>query len=215
MLTGAWEVALIEIQYPHTWNNIHMTNKWNIFYVKKGMVVKSYTIPSGHYSSLQSIITTMNELIQSSDHKDNVHFSFNSVSRKVTARIGESLELFFSDVGALLGFKPDTLYSKTTTAPNAADLDYGFHNLYAYCSLVQSQFLGDSQVQLLRAINVEGKDGDHITKSFLNPQYLSLNQKQFDSVEVSLRLDTGQKVPFEFGRVLLTLHFRKISPYFG
>jgi hypothetical protein len=34
-------------------------------------------------------------------------------------------------------------------------------------------------------------------------------QKRFQTVEIDLRDDTGSKVPFERGRVMVTLHCRK------
>ena len=44
--------------------------------------------------------------------------------------------------------------------------------------------------------------------------YLSAesNSKVLKSIEVNIKRDTGETVPFEFGRVLLTLHFRQSRP---
>lgn len=213
ILTDEWEVALTEIHYPHSWNNVH-DKFWNRFYIKTGEVLQAYSLPSGHYSSIESIIDKMNELIKQSRYKDNVWFTYEALNRKVTVHLQDNFNMFFSDVGSMLGFPRDDLIENTTTAQREVDLDLGFHNLYVYCDIVQSQFVGNSHVPLLRIIPVEGRDGERVSKTFLSPQYLPVSRKQFESIEVNIKRDTGEKVPFEAGRVLITLHFRRASPYF-
>ena len=57
----------------------------------------------------------------------------------------------------MLGFSPNTVISITSTAERAVDLEHGFHDLYVYCDIVQSQYVGDALVPLLRIVPVEGK----------------------------------------------------------
>jgi hypothetical protein len=67
----------------------------------------------------------------------------------------------------------------------------------------------------MRAINIDGKYGDVIQRAFDMPMYLPVQKKQFDTIEVNIMTDTGQPVPFEYGKSLVTLHFRRSSnPYF-
>ena len=214
-LAGEWEVALTEIQYPHSWNNVH-DRFWNRFYIKRDVVpeVEVYIIPPGHYPSVESIIKTMNDLIQNSIFKDDVRFTFETLNRKVTVHLQNKAVVFFTDFGIMLGFSKETTYTTTTKAEREVDLDQGFHNLYVYCDVTQSQLVGDSQVPLVRIVPVEGKDGERISRSFLSPQYLPLSRKEFESIEVNIKRETGEKVPFEAGRVLITLHFRRASAYF-
>ena len=212
-LTEEWEVAIMEIQYPHTWNNVHTKSKWNMFYIKKGLAVEAYPIPPGHYPSIESMIETMNELIKKSNHKNDAWFSFEKLNRKVTVHLQNDLQVFFTEVGVMLGFDKEVLYRQTATAPREADLDHGFHNLYVYCDIVESQCVGNAQVPLLRVVPVEGKDGERVSRTFVSPQYLPVSRKEFESIEVNIRRDTGEIVPFETGRLLVTLHFRRSSPY--
>ena len=213
-LADDWEVAVTEIQYPHTWNNVHDKHMWNKFYVIKGLNVEAFAIPPGHYPSVESIVRKMNSMLQDSPHKNNVWFTFEKLSRKVTIHVKNGVVVNFSEVGIMLGFLQDFVYKKTTTAEREADLDHGFHNLYIYCDIVESQFVGDSQVQLLRIVPVDGEDGQRVSKSFMSPQYLPVSRKEFDTIEVNIKRDTGEIVPFETGRLLVTLHFRRASPYF-
>ena len=70
--------------------------------------------------------------------------------------------------------------------------------------------VGDAQVPLLRIVPVEGRDGEMITRVFDPIQYCPLLQRRFQTVEIDIRDDTGYIVSFERGRVVVTLHCRKL-----
>ena len=53
------------------------------------------------------------------------------------------------------------------------------------------------------------RDGEMITRVCDPIQYCPLLQKRLQTVEIDLRDDTGSIVPFERGRVVVTLHCRK------
>ena len=214
-LTGDWEVALTEIHYPHSWNNVQ-GNFENRFYLRNQELDDMWEpliVPQGHYSSVAGVITKINEVVSANNRfKDEVQLSLDTLNRKVTVHLRNKVEVYFSDIGQMLGFLPKEVISKTSTAEREADLDHGFHNLYVYCDIIQPQYVGDALVPLLRILPVEGKDGERISRSFIRPQYLPVSRKQFESIEVNIKRDTGETVPFEFGRVLLTLHFRQSRP---
>ena len=170
-------------------------------------------VPPGHYSSVADVITKINEVVSANNRfKDEVQLSLDTLNRKVTVHLQNKVEVYFSDIGQMLGFLPKEVISKTSTAEREADLDHGFHDLYVYCDITQPQYVGDALVPLLRIVAVEGKDGERISKSFIRPQYVPVSRKQFESIEVNIKRDTGETVPLEFGRVLLTLHFRQSRP---
>ena len=216
-LTGEWEVALTEINYPHTWNNVH-GNFWIWFYLRKrkqGRMWEILTVPSGHCSSIEDMLQTMNELVNNEElFKDDVKLSYNTLTRKVTVQLQNNTEIYLGDVGYVLGFSPEITFSNTTTAEREADLEHGFNDLFIYCDILQSQYVGDALVPLLRIVPEEGKDGQRISKSFVRPQYVPVSRKQFETIEVNIKRDTGEPVPFEFGRVLITLHFRQSRPLY-
>jgi hypothetical protein len=76
-----------------------------------------------------------------------------------------------------------------------------------YCPLVEPRMVGDAQVPLLRIVSVEGRD--MITRVFDPIQYCPLLQRRFQTVDIDIMDDTGSMVPFERGRVVVTLHCRK------
>ena len=54
------------------------------------------------------------------------------------------------------------------------DLEYGFHDLFVYCDLIQSQYVGDALVPLLRIVPVEGEVG-WFTESISTRLWLRFN----------------------------------------
>jgi hypothetical protein len=109
------------------------------------------------------------------------------------------------DVRHMLGFGGKDVKIKKTT-----DL-FGMTTIYVYCNIVQQQIVGDTSSHLLRTIPVNGKSGDVIAKTFTNIQYVPVQTKSFEDVEIILRDDTGSPVPFEHGKVIATQYFRKQS----
>jgi hypothetical protein len=116
----------------------------------------------------------------------------------------------------ILGFGGnDTYITKTTVSPYLVDLA-AVSNIYVYCDIVEPQIVGDTSVRLLKSIPVQGKFGDVIAKTFTNIQYVPVQKKSFEDMEVLLRSDTGEPVPFERGKVIVTLHFKQQnSSYFS
>ena len=127
---------------------------------------------------------------------NDVTFSYDTFTRKVTVHLQNNVELFFGNIGYLLGFSPEEIIS---TAERQVDLEYGFHDLFIYCNLIQSQYVGDALVPLLRIVLVEGKVGERVSKSFLRPQYLPVSRKQFETVEVDKRQTQGSLYHLSLG----------------
>ena len=110
-------------------------------------------VPPGHYSSVADLITKFNEVINANDRfKDKVQLSLDTLNRKVTVHLQNKVEVYFYGIGQMLGFSPNKVISRTSTAERAVDLEHGFHDLYVYCDKIQSQYVGDALVPLLRIV---------------------------------------------------------------
>ena len=206
---------LTEIHYPHSWNNVHgnFQDRFHLRDQELDGVWEPLIVPLGHYSSVADLLTMINEVVDEDDRfKDELQLSFDTLNRKVTVHLQNKVEVYFSDIGQMLGFSQNNGISSTWTAERAVDLKHSFHDLYIYCDIIQSQNVGDALAPLLRIVPIEGKDGERISKPFIRPQYLPISRKQLETIEVNIKLDTGETVPFEFRRVLLTLHFRQSRP---
>ena len=195
--TGDWEVALTKIHYPHGWNNVQ-GNFGNRFFLRNqelSGVWEALIIPPGHYSSIEDILSRMKGLIENVKRfNDDVTFSYDTFTRKVTVQLQNNEELFFGNIGYLLGFSLEEIISNTSTAKRQVDLEYGFQDLFIYYDIIQSQYVGDALAPLLRIVPVEGKVGERESKSFLRPQCLPVSRKQFETVKVDIKTDTGESI---------------------
>ena len=97
-------------------------------------------VPPGHYSSVADVITKINEVVSANNRfKDEVQLSLDTLDRQVTVHLQNKVEVYFSDIGQMLGFLPKEVISMTSTAEREADLDHGFHDLYVHCDIIQPQ----------------------------------------------------------------------------
>ena len=95
------------------------------------------------------------------------------------------------------------------------DPNRGFNSLYVHCETAEAIPVGDIKVPPLRVVDAAENFGDLIHRLYTTPQYVPVSKKEFTTFEIDIRDDTGHPVPFEFGKVVATLHFRgRRNPYF-
>ena len=197
-------MALTEIQYKKNWHNIR--NFYNVIYVQAPRIGR-ISIPPGHYHTPQEVILNINEAVKREGFEKNFVFSYDEFSRKVTVQLNNGTE-----IGPQLGFSYNKLLSKTAMARKEADLNMALHLLYVYTDIVEAQIVGDSKVPLIRIVPVETTATEIVVKTFLSPQYIPVSRKQFNTIEMNIRLHTGELVPFAAGHLLVTIHFRQTRP---
>lgn len=111
----------------------------------------------------------------------------------------------------LLGYTADR---KITNGINLADYHVNISNSLSSfsvnCNLVQSQTVGNTQQQLLRTIPITSSvRGEIVHKEFIVPHYTDVLVRQFDSIKIWIRNERGELINFQFGEVILKLHFRR------
>jgi hypothetical protein len=106
---------------------------------------------------------------------------------------------------------PAMFKGASLTAPFPTDILGSFHSLFVYSDIVESSFVGNSHTQLLRIVEVPSgkKYGDQCVLTYSQPHYMPLRSTEFRTIEIDVKDDTGERIPFKFGRVIVTLHFRK------
>ena len=113
----------------------------------------------------------------------------------------------------ILGFRDNPLIGPNDgtdivrEADSVVDMSRGFESLYVYTNVVEPRVVGDSLVPLLRIVPLSGMQGDTVSKTFQKTQYVPVLCKEFGTIEI----DTSRSVPFERGKVVVTLHFRRIK----
>lgn len=202
-LSGAWDVGLAEVQYPHSWNTLSQDATYGIVSQEKHW---GFKVPRSYYSSIPDLIEEMNSVAQSHRHPPDLRLDYDPVIRKVLLKAPPTYTFSAStELPHILGVLPHVAVQKM---PFTADITGGFNTLYIYTDIVDHQIVGDAYVPLLRCIPVQGKAGDCINNIYDKPHYIPLNKHHIDTITIEIKADQNKNVPFRFGKVIVKLHFR-------
>ena len=236
-LVGEWECGLTEMQYSHTWYNVTEDDVWLFLEeVDAPDVNRRSRLSCGYYDNPLTLMYHVNNGLYSlRTEKARAQMSYSSVTQKMTLHMTENTIFtipYHSSTTSMLGFhkivatgtemdatsasslvpdsRPsDSSYPFHIEAPDVVNMTQGFNTLYVYTDVVESRIVGDSLAPLLRSIPISGHHGDSVSERFTNVHYIPLLRSNFHSIEVDIRDDMGRRVPFEYGRVTVTLHFRR------
>lgn len=225
-LEGEWEVALVEIQIPQSWDNVDSSNdafsitSWSK--TEEGTVIPETTetrkIHHGYYDTVDRLLKGMTQAM-SEEERTNIVFNYNDNSRRASCTIlKENISIGFSPALAdMLGFFPvlSTTFVSNGEAVNVrgeypADISRGLYNVYVNTDVVVPQLVGDTYASLLQIIPVEvGQRGGLIFNRFHDPDYIPVKLNSFDTIEIHLTTDFGETIVFNLGKTYCKLHFRK------
>ena len=109
-----------------------------------------------------------------------------------------------------LGFDGDwiTLRDKFRNADKVFYLNGGLSLLCVYCDIAGYTIVGDTKAPLLRACNVKGGHGNIVRITYKQPHYVPLARHDFYTIKVNTNYELGRPMPFEFGKSVVTLHFK-------
>ena len=224
-LSGEWECGLVEIQYPHDWYNVREKDSWFFLSESSSDGHSVGGIATGYYDGTRKLIRAINRSLACIAVRQRVKLSYSDITQKVSVRMSPSTEFTtHGSMGVILGLDARTIRSPESHVPldgdgevytfvkegdSVVDMKQGFESLYVYTNVVESRVVGDSLVPLLRIVPIQGEHGHTISRHFEHVQYLPLLRKEFGTIEIDIRDDTGHAVPFERGKVTVTLHFRR------
>jgi len=237
-LEGAWDVALVDIVYPYSWNNVpDPSDTLTGYYLETSDDNFKVTVPHGNYQTISDLLSGMASahalgihLWQklTAEEKDSekkkktaastipptILFEFDPTVTRVTidfinARVQHVQ--FTPHLAYMLGFK-DTLvkYSETKVmAEYPPDLRGGIDGLFIYLDIIENQIVGNVMAPLLQIVPVEGHYGSLIQKTFYSPHYLNVLSKKVSTLEVDIKNDLNRHINFNFGKVIMKLHFQR------
>lgn len=235
-LRGDWEVALTEFHFPHTFFNVnHGSNKIKaVCHFERKESITSGAVEPGYYKNDEEFLDAVNNVLEGMKLGT---ISINAVTHcpyytgpqrivepKVRPVIGVRLirepDLTVFDLISLgevlsrqLGYEPGINIAAEPAARMPLNLAYGLpSHIFIYSDIVEPHMVGDTNVPLLRMINTHhGKYlfGDEATITPNSLQYIPLAKYQFDNIQIDLRVNSGQPVPFKFGTAAVVLHFRR------
>jgi hypothetical protein len=100
---------------------------------------------------------------------------------------------------------------KCYIGPRCVEFSSSNNSIYLYSNIVEHNFIGDTFAQILRVVKLpsDAKFGEQVTINYINPNYIPLQTRSFDTISLELNDDTGRAIPFQFGRVIIKLSFKK------
>lgn len=230
----AYEVGLCEIQYPQSWDNIRRgSNRIPVSFKKKGSDEiephPDIEIPPGYYDSLPELIEIIRHAYSTNKEytfeMKGLKINYNKTTRRVHVN-AETMRLMANDiefsstvtltlkddVARTLGFQDGTKIStgESIVSEFPATVTGGFHQMYVYTDIIPPQPHPDGNVSILRTIAIDGKPNqEYLSKRFQNVYYMPLSKDVISTISFAILDDTGKRVGFNFGKVLLILHFRR------
>ena len=192
-------------------------------------------IAAGYYRSMQDIIVELNKVLGQAyaepvedwregdtnyyvNQEARPMFTFNPATNKVSVLVHGKTAMWFSpNLRQILGLtdkKHEIMHNrrkrpKNIEAERTSDVECGRHALYVYCDLLECVPVGDTAAPLLRIVDIDGQHSTMVHRCYERPRYVPLQKKHFGSLEIHIRDSFGEKIPFESGTVVVTLHFRK------
>ena len=199
-----YEVALSEIIYPNSWYNVR--DKFNTIevYDKKKKLETVYIKP-GYYSSMDILFTAIkNNIIKIVEPYHEMKYNL----------------VFQGDIARLLGFSNnsqmivDDHYSeqsryKIMESEFLAFITGRYNAMYIYTDIIQDQYVGGQTVPLLRIVDLDQhRTTDYSSKTFYNEYFAPLKKSQFDTIDIKICDDTGEKIVFNNVQIVIILTFR-------
>lgn len=212
---GEWKVGLSEIQFPSTWKNV-VGGTVTIRFDDSHPPV-TFKLFDGVYSTISELINQIQKIFRNAQVDNDIVLHYDDIKNKVILKVldrsvGFGIS-FSQNILNMLGLTklPGNFYTVGIYEEGHSDITEGFTALYVYADVVQNRIVGDSMVPLLRVVPVERI----AKKSYINwvrfhhIQYVAVNKTLQDTVEINIRRDNGDIVPFASGKVVLTLHFTR------
>ena len=223
-LVGEWDVALYEIHYKRLWNVINPIDAEIIYEITTTSSEESsihratVSLYKEYYSTIEEVVNSSNSLfinLKTAQKLERVPtFGYNSREKKfhVDLQPGESLQ-FKPKPAAMLGIKTNPIHGGSESikyhGEDLFNLNETIHTLYVYCDIIENMPVGREEAPLLRIVGVDAKQGEIVRKTYDNPMYIPVRIKKFDTVEIDIKSNTGEHVPFQYSKSEVILHFRK------
>lgn len=222
ILDGDYEVALTELIYTHSFSNIRNEDRSLYMEVRRshdGSLETRYMLDNDYYENtsefLEKLSKKANATFQFNPALSNfsVIFSLNPIGRIVNMELKceRAFTLYISDaLKTKLGFCKSGPFTKGSFGGiESLDIHAGHRLMYVYCDIAEYSTIGNTKSPILRVCDVNGKHGNMNRITFNRPFYVPVARREFDTIVINIRDELGRLMPFEFGKSVATLHFRR------
>lgn len=208
-LSEKHEVSLLEINFSKFIKTLPLETDGLIqisYRENDNILYQTLQIPWIRYNDAEGLVNTINDLIQEFTTEIHLHIDNNHV--RVNATGGEII--FKTSLAKILGLKHNNYSYEKSFAYRHPDLKL-FNQFINVCiDIIESQFVGNQWLPLLRRVyNSEGVN-TQVHKNFCSPIYLPIIKNDFDVITLSFVNDKNVNIQFdENDDVSLLLHIRK------
>lgn len=183
------------------------------------VIMGSTNIYAGHYRDLEALVDEIRNsvgLTTGNEDARGITMRYDSRIRRFVMSLKKGTAISLSPaLSRILGFnKPLSIENLeydpiTITGDSAGDLHAVYYNVYVQVNLLEEQIVGDKMMNLLFILPMNQHDSAYVHHEVEHLQFVPLKQTTFDEITVRLVRDDGKPVPFESGKVVVTLEFRK------
>jgi hypothetical protein len=217
---GDYEMGLSEIIYTNSWRSFPHEDL-HIYLAKAGRSSvrdRQFTLKSRHYASEQDIFVELNKLFEDVGNDIKMVFSLNVDDHKVKMSFvipaGGYSKIKLSDgFSNYFGFGGCQYAPGEYVSDTPFDMNAGLRLMYIYSDLVSYSTVGDIKSPLLRVVNASSTRGETSRITFSKPYFIPVSRKEIDTIEVNINNERGLPFPFEYGKSVVTLHFRRINRF--
>ena len=231
-LSGKWEIALMELQFPFTWIEEKMRNliiRYRLSYVVENqpdMVIDYFIeIDDVENKNVDDILQILNDkedkslrFTRNDDNYINMNVQYQTFDKAVVENtlVVWCVEVEFSDtLRDIFGFtenKIDTTSELSHTASKHPFLPMFMPLITVHCDLIEPQYVSNSLKKILRVIATRKKQFSRVqTEIIEDPLYIPLRHTHFSSIRLSLLDVFDDRVKFEGGVIVATLDIRPIK----
>lgn len=230
-LQGDWLVALTEIQIPLTFQHINSHHPDRYVQVQHEYIDQtenderpttsiSYVTP-GIYKDVEIFVDEINEL---SCMKNHFSLILSRGGRATIKRTCEESEVcknihhtltMAPALKKILGFPVETGDQNlaVVNSDQPAQLSNNIPDMFMiYSDIIEPYAVGDVQAKLLRSVPLNHHQCAYNTifvKTFSSPIYIPVLTNTFRTIDIDIRDQFGESIPFDRGTLTVTLHFKR------
>ena len=180
-------------------------------------------IPTGNYVSPEYLAEEIQSSIDNFEKgflkRANAHIrvTLDAVSQrmKISAQNEKQVRLLFpKQLGQILGLDSTMIEKPIGNEQHIfkfnVDLHRSFSSLFIYSDIADFTFVGDIVAPILRVVPFNPvTELVHVHKEFKNLHYVPVSKYVIDQVYISIKTETGSKVPSVTGKTMIKLRFRR------
>ena len=175
--------------------------------------VYSLKVPDGYYKNSKYLIETIRDTLNKNFPNSGCSFPYSKHKKIFSVNkdsFNHQLIRFSENLACKLGIDDPNLWIHSYRGTRPISLNCGSDSLFVYCDIVRGQIVGSRTAPLLRVVPFT-TETDLSVHHFevRHRDYLPLSKRFFDSIEIDIRDEIGQRLAFVNSKVIVKLHFRR------